>query len=118
VNAGALRAFERAEVETHTSRHDAREHRDSTAFWARWPMDAGTYVVRQEIRFLHNASFKGKAGAQHSLSPVGCLWSSPVIRSRLALRVPVRCSMLLSSQEHEGICSTRSFSDRQDFSTI
>ena len=50
----------RAEVETHTSRHDAREHRDSTAFWARWPMDAGAYVIRQEIRFLHNASLKGR----------------------------------------------------------
>jgi hypothetical protein len=73
MNVGALRAFEGAEVETQTSRHDAREHRDSTAFWARWPMDAGAYLVRQEIRLLHNASLKREAGAQHSLSPVVCL---------------------------------------------
>jgi hypothetical protein len=70
MNVGALRAFERAEVETHASRHDAREHRDSTALWANWTMDAGAYFVGQEIRFLHDPSLKREAGAQHSLSPV------------------------------------------------
>ena len=70
---GALRAFERAEVETHASRHDAREHRESTALWASWTMDGSAYVVRQEIRFLHDASLKREAGAQRSLSPVVCL---------------------------------------------
>jgi len=73
MNVRALRAFECAEVETHASRRDAREHRESTALWASWTMDAGAYLVRQEIRFLHNASLKREAGAQHSLSPVVCL---------------------------------------------
>ena len=68
MNVGALRAFERAEVETHANWHDAREHRESTALWASWTLDAGAYVVRKEIRFLHNASLKGEAGAQRSLT--------------------------------------------------
>ena len=63
---GAL-TFEGAEVETHASRHDAREHRESTALWASWTMDAGAHLVRQEIRFLHNASLR-EAGAQRSLT--------------------------------------------------
>ena len=66
---GALRAFERAEVETHTSRHDAREHRDSTALWASWTMDVNVYGVRQEIGFLHDASLKG--GGSTTLSVTG-----------------------------------------------
>ena len=69
MNVGALRAFERAEVETHASRHDAREHRDSTALWANWTMDAGAYFVGQEIRFLHDASLKG--GESPTLSVTG-----------------------------------------------
>ena len=56
MNVVALRALERAEVETHTCGHDAREHHESTALWARWTMDVSAYVVRQEIGFLHNAS--------------------------------------------------------------
>jgi hypothetical protein len=67
VNVGALRAFERAKVETHASRHDAREHRESTALWASWTMDASAYVVRQEIGFLQDASLKG--GSAITLSP-------------------------------------------------
>ena len=70
MNVGALRAFERAEVEAHASRHDAREHRDSAALWASWTMDAGAYVVRQEIRFLHDA-FPQKGGGSATLSVTG-----------------------------------------------
>ena len=70
MNVDALRAFERAEVETDASRHDARERRESTALWASWTMDGSAYVVRQEIRFLHDTPLKREAGAQRSLSPV------------------------------------------------
>ena len=73
MNVGAPRAFECAEVETHASRRDAREHREGTALWTSWTMDANADVVRQEIRFLHDASLKREAGARHSLSPVVCL---------------------------------------------
>jgi hypothetical protein len=58
VNVVALRALERAEVETHTCGHDAREHHESTALWAGWTMDLSAYFVRQEIGFLHDASLK------------------------------------------------------------
>jgi len=63
VGVGAPRAFERAEVETHASRRDPREHHESLTLWASWPMDAGVYVVRQEIGFLHHASLKGGGSA-------------------------------------------------------
>jgi hypothetical protein len=46
VNVVALRALERAEVETHACRHDAGEHRESTTLWANWAMDANADVVR------------------------------------------------------------------------
>jgi hypothetical protein len=59
----APRAFERAEVETHASRRDAREHHEGLTLWASWAMDAGVYVVRQEIGFLHDASLKGGGSA-------------------------------------------------------
>ena len=68
MNVCALRAFECAEVETHASRHDPREHRESTALWASWTMDAGAYVVREEIGFLHNASLKGGGSATLSVT--------------------------------------------------
>jgi hypothetical protein len=68
VNVGALRAFECAEVETHARRHDAREHRECIALWARWTMDASAYVVRQEIGFLHDASLKGGGSATLSVT--------------------------------------------------
>src|ERR1700733_4095007 len=80
-------------------------------------MDANAYVVRQEIRFLHNTSLKREAGAQHSLSPVVCLGSSTVIGTTFAFRVPVRCSISLSFLAHEGACSIQPLSDRRDLST-
>jgi hypothetical protein len=72
VNVGALWAFERAEVETHASGHNAREHRESTALWASWTMDASAYVVRQKIGFLHNASLI-RGGGRATLSVTGSL---------------------------------------------
>ena len=69
MNVGAPRAFERAEVETHTSRHDTREHCERTALWASWTMDVGAYAVREEIRVLHNASLMG--GGSPTLSVTG-----------------------------------------------
>jgi hypothetical protein len=73
VSVGAPRAFEPAEVETHASRRDAREHHERMTLWASWTMDVGVYIVGQEIRVLHDASLKREAGAQRSLSPVVCL---------------------------------------------
>jgi hypothetical protein len=59
VNVLALRALERAEVETYACRHDAREHHESTALWASWAMNVKAYIVRQQIGVLHDASLKG-----------------------------------------------------------
>lgn len=70
MNVFALRALKRADIETHTRRHDPSEHHVSVAPWAGRAMDVKVDVVRQEIGFLHDASLVEKAGAQHSLSPV------------------------------------------------
>jgi hypothetical protein len=88
---GAPWAFERAEVETHASRRDAREHHEGLALWASWAMDAGVYVVGQEIRFLHVASLKG--GGSATLPVTG---NARV--TTLALTVSVRCSILLTTR--------------------
>ena len=69
MNVLALRAFERAEVETHTRRHDAREHHESAAVWTSWTMDLSACVVRQEIGFLHDASLN--EGGSTTLSVTG-----------------------------------------------
>jgi hypothetical protein len=71
VNVLALRAFERAEVETHACRHDAREHRESAALWTSWMMDLSVYRVRQEIRFLHDASLNGGGSTTPSATDGG-----------------------------------------------
>jgi hypothetical protein len=55
VNVIALRALKRADIETHTCRHDASEHHVSAALWASRAMDVKVDVVRQEIGFLHDA---------------------------------------------------------------
>jgi hypothetical protein len=65
----ALKALERADIETHTCRHDASEHHVSAALWASGAMDVEIGVVRQEIGCLHDAFLIEEAGAQHSLSP-------------------------------------------------
>ena len=70
MNVVALRALKRADIETHTCRHDASEHHVSAALWASRATDVKADVVRQEIGFLHDASLIEEAGAQHSLSPV------------------------------------------------
>jgi hypothetical protein len=65
----ALGALKRAEVETQTCGHDAREHHMSMAIWASWTLDVEVDLVGQErMRFWHDASLN-KAGAQHSQSP-------------------------------------------------
>ena len=66
VNLVALRALKRADVETHTCRHDASEHHVSVALWASRTMEVKVDVGRQEIGFLHDASLIEEAGAQHS----------------------------------------------------
>jgi hypothetical protein len=57
-----LRALKRADIGTPTCRHDASEYHVSAAFWASRAMDVEIDVVRQEIRFLHDASLFDKAG--------------------------------------------------------
>jgi hypothetical protein len=52
----ALRALKRADIETHTCRHDPSEHHVSAAFCAGRAMDVKVDDVRQEIGFLHDAS--------------------------------------------------------------
>jgi hypothetical protein len=47
-------ALKRADIETHTCRHDAGEYHVSAALWASRAMDVEIDVVRQEIGFLHN----------------------------------------------------------------
>lgn len=69
VNMVALRALERAEIDTHTHRPDASEQHVSSALRTSGAIDLQVDVVRQEIGFLHDASLK-QAGAQHSQSPV------------------------------------------------
>jgi hypothetical protein len=56
VNVLAPRALKRADIETHTCRHDPSEHHVSAAFWAGRAMDVKVDDVRQEIGFLHDAS--------------------------------------------------------------
>jgi hypothetical protein len=69
MNVGTLRAFECAEVETHASGHDAREHHMSTALWASWAMNMNASDVRQEQGVLHDASLK--VGGSTTLSVTG-----------------------------------------------
>ena len=57
-----LRALKRADIGTPTCRHDVSEYHVSAAFWASRAMDVEIDVVRQEIRFLHDASLFDKAG--------------------------------------------------------
>ena len=64
-----LKALKRADIETHTCRHDTSEHHVTAALWASRTMGVEVDVVRQEIGFLHDASLIEEAGAQHSLSP-------------------------------------------------
>jgi hypothetical protein len=58
----ALRALKRADIETHTCRHDPNEHHVIAALWASRAMDVKVDVVRQEIGFLHDDSLLEKAG--------------------------------------------------------
>jgi hypothetical protein len=53
-------------------------------------MDVNVDVVRQKIGFLHGCFPFEEAGAQHSLSPIKCLWSSAVIGTTLGFRVPAK----------------------------
>jgi hypothetical protein len=91
-----LRALKRADIETHTCRHDASEHHVSAALWASRAMDVEVDVVRQEIGFLHDA-FPHREGGSATLSVTGrCLWRSAVMETTLGLRTPRRCSILIS----------------------
>jgi hypothetical protein len=75
VNVVALGALKRAEVETYACGHDASEHHVSMALGASRAMDASGDVFEPRKKFWHDASLKqGRAGAQHSLSPVICPW--------------------------------------------
>jgi hypothetical protein len=75
----ALRALKRADIETHTCRHDASEHHVSAALWASRAMDVEVDVVRQEIGLLHD-DFPHRGGGSATLSVTGrCLWRSAVI---------------------------------------
>jgi hypothetical protein len=56
VNVIALWALECAEIETHTCRHDASEHHMGTALRAGGALKPNVDMLRQEIRFLHDAS--------------------------------------------------------------
>jgi hypothetical protein len=91
-----LRALKRADIETHTCRHDASEYHVSAALWASRAMDVEIDVVRQEIGFLHDA-FPHREGGSATLSVTGrCLWRSAVMGTTLGLRAPRRCSILIS----------------------
>ena len=91
------------EVETHACGHDASEYHVGMALWASRAMDVDADVVRQGIGFLHDASLK-EAGAQHSLSPVICPWSSAVIGTTLDFRVLSRSSILISLRSAMRLC--------------
>jgi hypothetical protein len=97
-------ALKRADIETHTCRHDAGEYHVSAALWASRAMDVEIDVVRQEIGFLHDASLIEEAGAQHSLSPGRRLWHKAVIGTTLGFRVPCRCSILISYRSAMKLC--------------
>jgi hypothetical protein len=115
VNVIAFGAFERAEIETHARRHDAREHHVSMAPWAGGALDLSVDVVGHGIGFCHDASLK-EAGAQHSQSPVMCLGEVAVMGANIDHRVTIRCSVLIKFLADDGSCSTRAFSGRRDFS--
>jgi hypothetical protein len=70
-NVIAVGALERAEVETYACWHDVSEHHVSMAFWTSWTMDLSAYVVRQEIRFLHDASLNGGGSTTLSVTDGG-----------------------------------------------
>ena len=70
-----LRALKRADIETHTCRHDASEHHVSAALWASRAMDVEVDVVRQEIGFLHDGFplREGGSSSQTKILPGGNL---------------------------------------------
>jgi hypothetical protein len=88
VNLITLTSLERANIETHTCRHNASEYHVSAALWASRAMDVEVDVVRQEMAFLHNASLfekvavvanKNIARRQPYLGAVNWPWSQFII---------------------------------------
>jgi hypothetical protein len=75
VNMIALGTFERADVETYACRRDSGEHHVSMAPRAGGALDSNVDAIGQGMRFRHDA-FLIEAGAQHSQSPVMCLWGT------------------------------------------
>ena len=57
----------------------------SAALSASRAMDVEIDLVRQEIRFFHNASLKREAGAQHSLSPVNAECDAGMVGTKFLL---------------------------------
>jgi hypothetical protein len=102
VNVIAFGALERAEIETHARRRDAREHHVSMAPGAGRALDLNVDVVGQGTGFWHDASLK-EAGARHSQSPVMCLAEAAVMGASIARRVPVRCSVLINFWQMMGV---------------
>jgi hypothetical protein len=56
-------ALKRANIETYSFRRDANEYHVSTALSASRAMDVEIDFVRQEIRFLHDASLLQEGGS-------------------------------------------------------
>jgi hypothetical protein len=57
-------ALKRANIETHACRRDASEYHVSAALSASRTMDVEIDVVRQEMRFLHDASLLQEDGSR------------------------------------------------------
>jgi len=83
VNEITTMALKRANIETHSCRRDASEYHVSAALSASRTMDVEIDVVRQEIRFLHDASLLQEGGSrqQEYCPEATLLW-----RDQLALK--------------------------------
>jgi hypothetical protein len=89
--------FKDAEIKTNASGHDAREHHVSMALGASGTLNWNVDVVGQGMEFWHDAFLK-LVGAQHSRSPVTCLWCSTGNGASIDRRIPKRWSVLVSFQ--------------------
>jgi hypothetical protein len=76
-------ALKRTNIETHACGRDASEYHVSAALSASRAMDVEIDLVRQEIRFLHEASLlqEGGGGQQEYCPEATLLW-----REQLALK--------------------------------
>ena len=97
MNVVALGALKRADIETHTCRHDPSEHHVSAAFWAGRAMDVKVDDVRQEIGFLHDASLIEEATLlwrdQLALEPVHCRFALHGV-TELHRRLKLMCATM------------------------